>query len=109
MVLEGSDPIETQTTLSLEEFSAKIPGTEVPIYNNFYLFFIKGAWHQQKPAFQRFQSEHAEFAAQLEQSITGAYNAKSGAIANEAVFKEALYKAYLLFKEYGYSDEELFS
>lgn len=107
-MLEGYDPLESASKpLTFEDFTAKIPGTEAPTHNNFYLFFVRGSWHQRKPQFQRFSAENPELTARLVKKITGDDEGASAATSTK--FDEELYEAYKIFKSYSYTDEELFS
>lgn len=106
---ESTRPIDEFTPLTFEEFTGKIVGTEVPTYNNFHMFFVRGTWHQKKPELLRFQKENPELTEVLTNKITEAYDENSGALINENELFEDLYEAYLIFKSYGFEDDKLFS
>jgi len=90
--------------ITFEEFTAKKSLT--PRYDGFFNYFSLGGVvsHVREEAhFLRFMEEHSS----LEKRLTGAIN-NSNNRSEEAKSHECdLYKAYLIMKGYGVSDEDL--
>lgn len=97
--------------LSFEDFSRVDPETQTPKYNNFFAHFLAdeffGRIYREKPYYEQFAKDHPGVAVELARKIEGS-DMKSGVVNALKPLEGDLYKAYVLMKGYGATDEELF-
>lgn len=97
--------------LSFEDFTRINEATGTPRYNNFFAHFLAdeffGRIYREKAYYEQFAKEHAGIAVDLARKIEES-DMKSGVVKALKPLESDLYKAYVLMKGYGVTDEELF-
>ena len=104
--LEQKPPV-----LSFEAFTRMDPETHTPKYNNFFAHFLAdeffGRIYREKPYYEQFAKDHPGVAVDLARKIEES-NIKGETVQALKPLENDLYKAYILMKDYGATDEELF-
>jgi hypothetical protein len=101
---------EVGKILSFEEFSQPYANSNTAHHGNFWCYFASkgfvGTIYQKKEHYIRFAQENPELSAELCQKIQN--EKKSGDALSEST-ERLLYKAYVIMKGYGLTDEDLFT
>lgn len=99
------------SVLSFEAFTQVDSETHTPKYNNFFAHFLAdeffGRIYREKPYYEQFAKDHAGVAVDLSRKIEES-DMNSGTMKALKPLEDDLYKAYVLMKSYGATDEELF-
>jgi len=115
---QKNDP-ENMKVVAYDEFTADAHRMPIPLYNNFFMYFIdidygKGIPNPRSEGFyQEFKESHTDLEQKLSSAITKAHLIqKKGGVSKwpviEALHKE-MYKAYTVMRASGATNDDLFA